>query len=438
MTVRYLAMIACVLWTELATAGNSRIYAARVDAQGKPMDASVWTEIAPSATGVQGNPNVAYYEGTFLVVWHDLRNGRDFDVLGVRLSKDGQVLDPSPLRIGTGERTQSMPDVTADDRGFMVVWGGFEGSELFPHVFAARVDVDGTVGEASAIASGASPQIVWSTGAGMHFVLYSSGADGNMSQTKNWLLLDNEKKVLEGSTPSSFVWAGGNAPNHYSVCSIQQSTQGWTFVTDHQSGNHWNRSIGVQRAINILPDGSIASDSPTYVTKTYIERYEPTPGGGALNWLDYHLNLTKQWPYGGSALAPDGEYCVAVWGRYHLGGMTGNSLYNSDLYAGRVDRWRPVEESPVPIATSGETERNPALAGDGNGRLVVVYEKFVGGTQVIVTRPLTVTTQIEVGPEVVLMGSSGKRRGFPAIAYAPGEPGVYLVVWQEGWHGLDG
>ena len=90
---------------------GSRINAALIGPNGQLLNAPI--EISPSSKGVQAHPRVAYHNGTFLVVWHDLRNGSDFDILGVRISSDGTVLDSSPLRIGIGPRTQSMPDVAA-------------------------------------------------------------------------------------------------------------------------------------------------------------------------------------------------------------------------------------------------------------------------------------------------------------------------------------
>ena len=409
---------------------GSRINAILVGPGGQPLTKAI--EISLSATGVQARPRVAYYQGTFLVVWHDLRKGTDFDVLGVRIAGDGTILDRTPLLIGTGPRTQTMPDVAVDDRGFMVVWGGFHEDDLFPHVFAARVDADGTVGQASVVADGASPRITWSRHENKYFVLYSSAYNSYLAPTINWLIMDSAKGVSPQSTTNPWVYGGGRDPNHYSVCSLPQPTQGWTFVTDHQPGNAWNRTIGAQRAINITPGGTLAADSPTAATKTFIESYAQKPGGGAANWLDYHYDSEREWPYGASAAAPDGNYCVAVWSRYH---MKGNSLHDSDLYVSRVARWEPVEANPVQVAASSASERDPALAGNGKGKLVAVYEKLANGTSQIVSRPLTITDQIKVGDEVVIVGTGGTRRGFPDIEFGGETSDIYMVVWQEGWEG---
>ncbi|MBW1677032.1 MAG: hypothetical protein JRJ79_10600 [Deltaproteobacteria bacterium] len=147
-----------VVWQEgwHGDQGNSRIYAARLGLDRKVLDPG-GVEIAPCKTGVQENPRVAFIDGVFLVVWQDLRNGEDCDVLGARVSLEGKVLDPAPMPIGIGPRTQAMPDVAADDEGFLVVWHGFQGRETAAKIFAACIGRAGPAGKAVVIASGATP-----------------------------------------------------------------------------------------------------------------------------------------------------------------------------------------------------------------------------------------------------------------------------------------
>lgn len=54
-----------------------------------------------------------------------------------------------------------MPDVAADDKGFMVVWHGLQGEETISRVFAARVAADGAAGAPAALTEGSSPRIAW-------------------------------------------------------------------------------------------------------------------------------------------------------------------------------------------------------------------------------------------------------------------------------------
>jgi hypothetical protein len=149
-------------------------------------------------------------------------------------------------------------------------------------------------------------------------------------------------------------------------------------------------------AFRITPEGTLAADSPS--DRYYDPNREPKLVAPA-NWLDTSLGKKRVptpfsrvgktvWPYGGSALAVDGQYCVAVWQRYHTGGATGADLVNGDIMAGRADGWRPLDKNPVAVAASAAEELNPALAGNGAGRLLCAYEKTVAGTTRICARAL--------------------------------------------------
>jgi hypothetical protein len=158
-----------VVWREgwHGKGGGGRIYAARVDADGKVLDAK-GIPLAPAKSGVQTRPRVAFGGGRFLVIWQDLRNGRDLDVLGARVDPDGTVLDKSPLKIAIGPRTQALPDVASDGAAFVVVWQGLQGKETSYRGFSARITADGRVGPAAPGRGSPAPRIAWS---GKHYLV---------------------------------------------------------------------------------------------------------------------------------------------------------------------------------------------------------------------------------------------------------------------------
>ena len=179
-----------------------------------------------------------------------------------------------------------------------------------------------------------------------------------------------------------------------SICGAPE--KGWVLVHPRTVPDFWGWSgPAAQMAYNITPDGKKAADSPSqgyYDSKTRTSTAPP-------NWLDTSMgkkthgaagpvNMPEMWPYGGSAIAGDGQYCVAVWQRYHTGGPTGIDLVNGDILAGRVDGWKPMDKSGVPVATSEAEELNPALAGNGAGKLLCVYEKIVDGATRICARSM--------------------------------------------------
>ena len=387
-----------VAWQEgwQGKGGRSRIYAARVGLDGKLLDPK-GIEIAPCETGVQEYPRVAFFPstpstgsgqagsgrggGVFLVVWNDMRNGKDCDVLGARVSPEGKVLDKEPIPIAAGPRTQVMPDVAADDKGFMVVWHGFQGEEVFPKIFAARVGPDGSRGEPVVVtADSATPRIAWN--GKEHLVIYFSG------RSKSWLRMDTSGKTLWN--PRRRSWSHIIQGNPLcSTCALPDE-KGWLVVYHGGQPNWWYRSMGIQRVARITPEGK--KEAPGDV----MGNYRPKGGVPPVNWLDKSsggrrnvggsANTPTVFPYGSSALARDGEYCVAVWQRYHMGGASGMELVNGDILASRLDGWKPLDKGGVCVATSEVEELNPALAGNGAGKLLCVYEKVVDGRTQICAR----------------------------------------------------
>jgi hypothetical protein len=59
-------------------------------------------------------------------------------------------------------------------------------------------------------------------------------------------------------------------------------------------------------------------------------------------------------------------------------------LGNSDVIASRVDGWKPLDDAGVPVAASPLEERRPALASDGAGKLLCVYERHDGNGRVCI------------------------------------------------------
>lgn len=377
-----------VAWQEgwQGKGGSSRIYVARVGLDGKTLDPK-GIELAPCKTGVQEYPRVAYSQrigGVFLVVWHDMRNGKDCDVLAARVSPEGKVLDAQPIAIAAGPRTQAMPDVAADDKGFMVVWHGFQGEEVFPKVFAARVGPDGSRGEPLTVTNGATPRIAWN--GREHLVIYSMG------RAKHWLRMDPSGKALWN--PSTRSWSESIEGDPLcSTCGLS-GERGWLIVSHGGQPNWWYRSMAIQRVARITPEGRKEAPGDTN------GNYGPKGGVPPDNWLDTSFGKKTQgnvggsahtpsvFPYGGSALAADGQYCVVAWQRYQMGGASNMEMVNGDLLASRLDGWKPLDKDGGPVAASAAEELNPALAGNGAGKLLCAYEKVEDGRTQIVVRTL--------------------------------------------------
>jgi len=371
--------------------GNSRICAVRVGLDGKATDAK-GIEIAPCKTGVQENPRVAFFGDAFLVVWQDMRNEKDCDILGARVSPDGKVLDAQPIAIAAGPRTQAVADVAADNEGFLVVWHGFQGEESAAKVFARRVGPDGAAGEPVVVTQGATPLIAWNGRDHLLVCVDVSRGGARASQHLKMQRMDEAGKILSSERKAAHI-----RPYYTSVCGVPG--KGWVLVSARTVPDFWGWSgPAAQIGYSITPEGMLAGDSPS--DRYYDPEREPKVVAPA-NWLDTSLGKKRVptpfsrigktiWPYGGSALSADGPYCVAVWQRYHTGGATGAELVNGDIMARRVDGWKPLDKDGVAVAASAAEELNPALAGNGAGKLLCAYEKIDTGRTQIAARTLQI------------------------------------------------
>lgn len=133
---------------------DADIVGVRFDKSGKLMDIRPF--VISSVSDTQERPEIAFGGGVFLVVWHDLRNGRDWDVYGARVTPDGKVLDQNGIAITVGERNQCEPGVCWNGKNFQILWRGMQGDKSeepglskLPsagyHIFGARVSVEGKV-----------------------------------------------------------------------------------------------------------------------------------------------------------------------------------------------------------------------------------------------------------------------------------------------------
>jgi len=130
------------------------------------------------------------------------------------------------------------------------------------------------------------------------------------------------------------------------------------------------------RCASVGPEGEPARDIPK----------EPSGNWSKLpNWLDLGRDKKQgaTWPHGNSAIAWDGENSVVVWQRYHLCGEKYTNFENCDVVAARVDGWAPVDDPGAPVAASEADEKWPAVASDGEGSLLLVYERHGPGGEVL-------------------------------------------------------
>lgn len=152
---------------------------------------SLLLQAAPSAPVKAGstfrpdeiNPDIATNGQVSLVVWSDLRNGSDFDIYAARVAPDGTVLDPDGFPVSTGPGSGFSAEVVWNGRDFFVVWEDDRDEPGYGRdVIGARVTTDGQVLDRDGIRisppdrEGQRPVLAWN---GTHHLVVWDQWDGS-------------------------------------------------------------------------------------------------------------------------------------------------------------------------------------------------------------------------------------------------------------------
>lgn len=103
----------------VAWASVDGIRGARVDADGTLLDAS---PIVLAGSRYSTTPKTASNGGSWLVTWHELRDGAAPGIFAARVDASGSVLDPSGLTIADRPAPERSPVVARSGPGWMVAW----------------------------------------------------------------------------------------------------------------------------------------------------------------------------------------------------------------------------------------------------------------------------------------------------------------------------
>ncbi|MCG3178401.1 MAG: hypothetical protein BIFFINMI_00728 [Phycisphaerae bacterium] len=352
--------------------GGARIRTLRVGIEGRPLDRES-IELAHNADrdAPQERPRVAFCRGTFLAVWQDLRGGRDYDVLGARVSADGRLLDREPIRIAAGAGNQTLPDVAADGEGFLVVWQGYVEQERAFRGYASRVGTDGKVSAASEVGVSPMLRVAWD---GTNFLV--ACAQFGFWNVGDAIRVGRDGRPLAGEKPFLVTRRVGE----YALSAVPG--RGWLLVTHRSVPDAWGwGGPGAIRCCFVLSDGKVDAT---------VGKEQDSPGYDKLQpgWLDVATKDRADWPYGPSAAAWDGRQTVVVWQRFHCVGEKKSMLANSDIMLMRTDGAKRQTDTAVAVSAGECEELSPALASDGAGKLLCVYEKEIDGRTVICARAI--------------------------------------------------
>jgi hypothetical protein len=330
--------------------GIADIVGCRVDKSGKPLDAKPF--VICGAKDLQEHPKVAFGKDCFLVVWHDLRDGKDWDVYAARVTPDGKVLDADGFLVSGGANNQACPRVAFDGKDFAVVWQDFRSDKLY-EAYAARVSTEGKILDAQGVLVQAGK-----TGWGYHVELPAAASLGGGKSLLLWL----GQTVFSGSaSPGSgtAVFAEGKA----TAASVQQE-----------------RGHGPGHAAS---PACLAAGGKTFLS---VWRTDSTGGrgnadnGSTAMVLDADGKLVKRLHVSGGARiqAPDatwdGSNFVAVWHQTQMA-KQGSDPYQAVLCVRVSESGDLAGAAQTVSGTAASPAAEPAAAGDGAGSALIAFER---------------------------------------------------------------
>lgn len=338
-------------------AGAGDIVAARVGFDCKLLDAKPF--VVSSAADLQEKPAVAYGGGVYLAVWQDLRNGKDYDVYAARVSSDGKTLDPDGVLIGGGAHNQAEPAVAFDGKDFLVVWQDFGTGKYAIH--GARVSPDGKLLDEK-------PIVLGDSGSGIfHRITPGVSSLGDGRSTVFWVAnsTTNARRepsggcfVRDGKVEKAYEFQGHHYAAPVNPVALAVGPKGFVVA--------WRNNAAVGRGCPSR-NANAAFFSPE-------GEKEPSDDKGTKGAFRLAGNIADP------ALVWDGARFVAAWHET----VKPNKSYPTDrvMLTTLSPEGKPTPANVEVAGTQASPACGAALATDGNGLTLVVYERHPDNAEI--------------------------------------------------------
>ena len=328
------------------------IVGCRVDIDGKIVDQTPFAIC--QAKDLQERPRIAYGNGVFLVVWQDLRNEKDWDIYGARITPEGKVLDSGGFLIIGGNHNQALPDVTWDGENFWIVWQDFRSGDFY-EVYGIRVSSEGKILDREGILLDSGIKNDW------HCYAPATASAGTGKSFNLWVLKGDA--VVYHKTPDS----------RGCIVSDGKITIG---PIDYKEKGHGPAGNANPVSLAASPDKYMA----VWRTDYHASR-GAAPGESTAALFDTQGKRIKSFFLAGKPHridAPevcwDGKCFVAVW--HENGAPRGKPVFDV-LYAARILPTGEVEGGSA-FFISGTFEspaKEGTVASNGAGTTIIAYEK---------------------------------------------------------------
>jgi hypothetical protein len=326
----------------------------RMDKAGKVLDARPF--VISNAKDDQEKPRVSFAGGNFLVVWQDLRNERDYDVYCARVSPEGRTLDDKGILVAGGAHNQVSPRVAWDGRVFLVVWEDFRSGSHY-EIYGARVSSDGKVLD---------PKGIEIAGSEKSYLHRTTPAVASVGEGKSLVVWGSSFSHGQGDRFGATFVTDGKPKNAFTV-----SQTGGKPITRRVP------SAGVRMNIAAGPEGYMVA----WRSWASVGRSPgPTRDATALV-IDGEGKLGKTFFFPGSSyimdpdIVWDGTAYAAAWYQQEKRPKVKNQPHDRVRTIRMKQDGTAVGSQVVVSGTFQNPAKAPAVAADGEGRVLVVYEK---------------------------------------------------------------
>jgi len=425
------------------------IYAARLDAAGNLVDTT--PIVISQALYNQTLPQVGWNGQSWLVVWMTEREGDRYfnDVVGVRVSTAGTVLDAAPIVInpaGTSINTYSPWNVGSDGTNWVVAWRDLDASGAIFTVDAARVAPSGVVLDP---AGKRLRQDTWNSAA-VDASLAFAGDEFLMT----WLELDSGtgswvvrgQRLTPALDPIGAVFKINlYAPTKPVRPAVGTDGSGFLVTWSEERYDGWSQLFGsrVSHTGLVLDPGGIP-----ITTAAGYTLFDPTVVWDGTRYLVVY-NTQKNFGDDDvyvTRVASDGRVLDAqgiavrtgtgTQDRPHAtrgiaGGVQivwGDGSFAGDVQAAAVSS-AGVAGPVIDVSRGAPRQSLPRIASSGSGYLVAFRSEVSAESRILAQRLDARGTPID--PEPVLV-ASGVGRTNPAVAW---NGSSYLVVWENASEG---
>jgi hypothetical protein len=448
-----------VVWKDNRN-GNWSIYAQRLDVNGNRLwendlqvnsdGGIIYSNTSPSV-GVGGS-------GAVVVVWVDERNG-DRDIYAQRLDADGTKLWPTDLRVSNGGGTtyQDSPYVGGNDDGnVVVVWqdernGGYQNADIYAQQLGAsgnklwptdiRVNSDSeTVSQGSptaALDGDRNAVVVWKDSRNGNADVYAQELDAGGN--KLWaadVRVNSDSATADQGAPAVAVDGNGNAvvvwedsrfgnDDIYGQRLDANGNKLWVYDVRVHSYN-WTESQW-SPAVAVDSSGSAVVVWRDFRSDENIYGQRLDADGNRLWGGDRRVNSDSGTAYQlHPAVAISGSGNVTVVWQDHRRGS--DDIYSQQLDVSGYKLW--VADVQVNSDTGTASQWSPALAVDGNGNAVVVWQDFRNGDADIYAQKVDASGNRLWTADMCVNSDNGTASQWsPAVVMD--SDGNSVVVWQD-------